>query len=81
MHRPVIIYNITTVWAVHFPQRHFHLVFFFSEAQSILLMYLDGFTPLLSKLPSSCDPNNLEIPWSHLEIVDTKYVSELMEFS
>lgn len=65
MHCPVIIRNIITVWAVHFPQLHFHSTLFFSEVLPILLNYLGGFTPLLSKLPSLCDPNNLEIPQSH----------------
>lgn len=49
-----------------------------SEALPILVNYLEGFTSLFSKLPSLCDPNNLETPWSHLEILDTKYISKVV---
>lgn len=80
MYYPVINCNITTVGAVHFPQGHFHLAPFLLKHCQFLSNYLGVFTPLLSKLPSLCDPNNLEMPGSHLEIVLTKYVSKLVEF-
>lgn len=46
--------------------------FFSSEALPILSKYLEVFAPLLSKLPSLRDTNNLEIPYSHPEIEHTK---------
>lgn len=84
MHCPVIIQYITAVLAIHFPQGHFHLSCplgsSLPEALPVLANYLEGFTSLFSKLPSLCDPNNLETPWSHPEILDTKYISKVVSY-